>query len=333
MEKIAFLMDGAVIYWSSVVMVLAVATAICGFLALYLGRDGSVAAAAVCIPLALVLSLVFSRAAHWYFRENSYAGFAQAMEDFSGGGFALPGAFVGCIASAVLLRILCISRDLTGMLDCMSIAGSAGIAVGRLSSAFNTSGRGFLMQTGALPWVAPMENPVSGIVEYRLATFLLQAVAAGGICLMLFLFWLIRGKEKLYRKGDTCLLFALLYGASQVILDSTRYDSLYFRSNGFVSVEQVLGALGIVLAVTVFFLRLMRIRRRKGYLLLWLAAATLLGTGGYMEYHVQRHGNDALFAYGIMGSCLLGVVILAVSFRGLAVREEKRRQANGAWME
>ena len=42
---------------------------------------------------------------------------------------------------------------------------------------------------------------------------------------------LVHIEKVLLKDGDTFLLFLLMYGASQVVLDSTRYDSLHFRSN------------------------------------------------------------------------------------------------------
>ena len=127
------------------------------------------------------------------------------------------------------------------------------------------------------------------------------------------------------KSGDTALMFALLYGASQAVLDSTRYDSLFMRSNGFVSLVQIAGAVGVVLAVVWFSVRLCKSRRwHWGYLALWLPILGLLGGAGYMEYHVQRHGDQAQFAYTIMSGCLIGVILLGTLIYILAVTGENR---------
>ena len=110
-----------------------------------------------------------------------------------------------------------------------------------------------------------------------------------------------------------------------MVLDSTRYDSLFFRSNGFVSVVQVLGALGLALAVIVFSRRMVKARGMRAWMIfLWLAIAGLIGGAGYMEYYVQRRGNEALFAYSVMSACLLAIVCLTLVIRNLAVRVERR---------
>ena len=57
---------------------------------------------------------------------------------------------------------------------------------------------------------------------------------------------------------------------------------------------------------------------------LWLALAALLGLGGYMEYHVQRHASEAAFAYSVMGACLVGLVALCLVIRRLANRRTNR---------
>lgn len=327
MERIAFFIDHVFLYWSAIILTLAAAGAICAFLALYLGKSGKTGAAAVFVPLAAALSLVLSRLAHWYCRPDAYAGLAAALDLRTPGGFALTGVFAGCLLAAVLVRLVRLTDNLPELLDCLCLAGGMGIGVGRLASFFNSSDRGMIVGISLpLPWVYPVVNPVSGVEEYRFATFLLQAMAVGLITLILLIFYLTGQKREL-RDGDTCLLFLMFYGASQVVLDSTRYDSLYFRSNGFVSVVQVLGAIALALGVIVFSVRLVRAGGlKKWYFGLWLALAACFGLAGYMEYHVQRHGNQAIFAYSIMTAALVDILLLTLLIRFLASTARSRRE-------
>ena len=186
----------------------------------------------------------------------------------------------------------------------MAVAGCAGIAVGRLACFFNSTDRGqIITSTQSLPWVYPVTNAVSGATEYRLATFILQAMAALVLFLILLSFYLPKKQRK---DGDTALIFLLLYGVSQIVLDSTRYDKLFFRSNGFVSVVQVLGALGLLLVIVVFSARMVKARGFRFWnVLVWLGIAACIGGAGFMEYYVQRHGDLAAFSYSIMSACLL----------------------------
>lgn len=328
MEQIAFILDGRYLYWSSIILTLAAAAAICVFLSLYLKRSGNCAAGFCVVPLALVLSLAAARLVHWYCYEERYESLLAAMTNFSSGGFALVGVFAGCLAAAVLTRVLQLHKNLPQMLDCMCLSGGAGIALGRLASFFNSSDRGQLVQSiRSMPWVYPVTNSVSGATEYRLATFLLQAMVTGGIFLILLLFF-FGAKRRQIKDGDTALLFLLCYGASQVVLDSTRYDSIYFRSNGFVSIVQVLSAVALAMVIVVFSIRLVKNRGFRGwYIALWSVLAALIGVAGYMEYHVQRHGNEAVFAYSVMSACLCGTVVLTVILRLLAGKKKRTAKA------
>lgn len=301
MEQIAFISGNSVFYWNSIVLALAAGAASCIFLAFYLpgGRPGAAAAA---VPGALVLSLFFGRLLHWYFRPDSYPGFWSAITDYTSGGYALMGCFVGCAAAAGLVRLLRLEPFAPAMLDAMSLGGCAGIAVGRLACFFSAADRGQLMPFTALPLAYPVNNVVTGAPEYRLATFVLQAMAAALIFAALAVFFLL-GKKR--RTGDVTLLFLLLYGLTQAVLDSTRYDSLYLRSNGFVSAVQLLSAAALMGVSALFSARMVKGRgMRRRYVPLWIGMLALLGGAGYMEYFVQRHGDRALFSYAIMTACL-----------------------------
>ena len=210
MSRIALIVNGRCLYWSSVLLTLAVAVAICTFLALYLRQRRSVVPGAVVIPLAVIFSLVLSRLAHWYCRTDSYPSLQMAMTDLSSGGYALMGVFAGCFLAAVVVWLLRLTDNLPRMLDCMSIAGAAGIAVGRLASFFDASDRGPLVsRMVTLPWTYPVMNTVTGIEENRLATFFLQAMITGLIFLLLIVLDSEERRRDGGRDGDTCLLFLL----------------------------------------------------------------------------------------------------------------------------
>ena len=324
MDKIALIQGDLVLYWNSIVLTLAAVTAILFFLAFYIGKCGNAVAGFAAVPMSLVLGIVLARLVHWYSRADSYGGFLTAMTDYTSGGYALLGVFAGCILTAALLRLVCLHRNLPEMLDCMSLAGLAGIAVGRLASFFNASDRGNVLENfHGLPFSWPVTNAVSGVVEYRLATFLLQAAVALTLFVLLSLFF-VKGQRKGLRDGDTSLIFLLVYGASQVVLDSTRYDSLFFRSNGFVSIVQVFAALALGFAIVLFSIRLVKARGFQFWMVpLWLVIAGFIGGGGFMEYYVQRRGNEAVFAYSVMSGCLAVVIALTLLIRYLAVRRER----------
>ena len=324
MDKLAWISGESFLYWSSIVYTLAAATAIAFFLAFYLGKCGNAVAGFAAVPISIFLGLVAARFFHWYCRADSYASFLAAMTDYTSGGYALMGVFLGCFLAACLLRLIRLSRSLPQMLDAMAISGCAGIAVGRLASLFNSSDRGqVLANFKGLPFAYPVTNAVSGAVEYRLATFMLQSLVALLLFVCLTVFYLRGQKRGNLKDGDTSLIFLMIYGASQVVLDSTRYDSLFFRSNGFVSVVQVLGAIGLALAIFAFSRRMVKNwGLRFWQFLLWIPVVAGIGCGGFMEYYVQRRGNEAAFAYSVMSGCLIGVILLTLLIRFLAEKKE-----------
>ena len=329
MEQIAFIIDRTYIYWNDVIILLASAAASCLFLALYADSGKKVVEAGIFLLLAVAASLILSRLAQWYFRPESFRRLQDVWNLAVPGDMALMGAFAGCILAAVTVRLLRITKDLPGLLDCGAVAGCLGIAAGRLASFFDASDRGMILENaGGLPWAVATVNPVSGSTELRLATFLIQAMVCGLIFLVLLVFYLADRRKG--NAGDTFRLLLLFYSAAQVVLDSTRYDSLYFRSNGFVSVVQVLSACAMVLTSVLFAVRLVKAGGwKKRYMILWLLQAGCFVLAGYMEYHVQRHGADAAFAYSVMTAALAGVILLALATRGMADREAR---AHAQWL-
>lgn len=325
MDKIAFISGNAVVYWQSIVLTMAAVVAIVFFLAFYIGKCGNAVAGFAVVPVALVLSVVCARFFHWYCRADSYQSFYDAMTNYTSGGYALMGVFLGCFLAALMSRLIFLQRDLPEMLDCMAIAGCAGIAVGRLASLFNASDRGNVVSFENLPFAYPVTNAVSGAVEYRLATFMIQAMVALALFLILSILYIRGNRRNKLRSGDTALVFTMIYGASQVVLDSTRYDSLFFRSNGFVSVVQVLGALGLGLSIFAFSKRMVKAVGFKWWqVLLWVLIGAGIGCGGFMEYYVQRRGNEAVFAYSVMSACLAAVIALTLLIRLIAVVTERK---------
>lgn len=340
MNQIAFFISGYCIHWDSIVIALSAAGAVCIFLSLFLDKTADYVAAFTITPVAIILSLFFSRILYIYgYGEIKDINFSLVWPGLAGycfwslmlgvhpavsifiappltgsipaGGYVLLGSFIGCVLAVVLTRYVCIHNQTAVAFDCMSIAGCAGIAAGRLSSFFGISNRGKVIDSSFFSfWIQQVKNPVTGIVEDRLATFLLQSVFAG----ILFVFLLLFERKCKFRKnGDTAMLFCLFYCSSQFVLDSTRYDSMKMHSNGFISVVQIASMLTLILVVILVMTRLIGLRRLKlPFVVMCGMILALLGCAGFMEYYVQRYSTHAGFAYGIMSLSMCGVVSLTI---------------------
>ena len=318
MDPVAAILNNIVLYRYSLVLSLAYAAGICFFMACCIYSEISCRKAAVTALTALVLSLPLSRLVYWYGRPDSFASFVRAMTASSTDSLALAGAFAGCITSAILTGK---DEDRKKLLDCMSVAGCFSIALGRLGCFFTDMDRGQIMtKLTGLPWAFPVVS-TSGQPEYRFAVFLFQSAVAA--CLGIFLLVIFRRQK--HGPGDVSVLFILIYSASQFLLDSTRYDSLYLRSNGFVSLVQVLSAASLILVLVHLYLQALRTIGWKRWMIpLWIDLAALLGCAGYMEYYVQRHGREAAFAYSLMGACLTGILLAGLALWKLSLRIDKK---------
>lgn len=330
MERIAFIGVDTFLYWSPIVIAMAAAAAIAFYAAVYTKKGGSIVALSLSLPIAILLSVVLSRLIHWYCRSGAYDSFQSAMTDYSHGGYALLGVFLGSALSACLVRLVRASRNLPAMLDSMAIGGGIGIALGRLACLFNNQNRGMVVPEDlGFPFAYPLTNAVTGVSENRLATFMLQSMVTGAIiaALLVYMAWCAIKKKKI-RDGDICLLFLLAYGASQIVFDSTRYDSLVLRSNGFVSMVQIVGLVAVVMVIAVFSVRMVKSRGLKPWqFAIWGGILAMFGLAGYMEYFVQNTGAKALLGYSIMSAALIVAVALTLLIRWLGGRKQDEPEA------
>lgn len=306
METTALILGSVSIGYSGVLLSLSALSGCSLFFALRRKRkNGMNGAAALCV-LGLLLSVPFCRFLHWYSNSSQYPSLLSALTDYRSGGFVVTGAFAAFLLSALLVKAPGQVRELPALLDNLAPAGALALAVGKLSCYFSPVCRSKFSLEGEffrrLPFMVS-STLSNGTTEWRIATFFLQSLAYLFICG--FALW--QGKKK-KRVGDVFALTLSLMAAVQVVLDSTRYDAAYFRSNGFVSITQVCCVAALLTVLVVFSVRSVkscgRVKRR--HLLCWLLWAVCAGVGGYCEYYVQRHAGAFLPTYAVMESCFLG---------------------------
>ena len=332
MNKIAFIYDGMIINWSTIVIVMALVCAVCLCLAMAVRRPGLVTAAAVMLPIAMLLGLILGRLVHWYCRADEYQGLAQAFTDFSVGGFSIIGIAAGCGIAAALVRLTGLCDSLGALLDAASPAAALGIAIGRLSFLFNYADRGKIFIENEvyrrLPLGSAVVNSTSGATEWRFATFFIQAILAGLICLVcIALIYRFEKREKRSGKpadGSCFIVFALCWLTGEIILDSTRYDALFMPSNGFVSFMQIFAIVIIALILIYLSVQSVKFNRLKWWhFLLWVLCLGGLGCAGYMEYYVQRHGDLYMMCYSVMGSGLIIALVCILVLLGTTLRKKR----------
>ena len=273
----------------------------------------------IALPFGAAAALYLGRLIQWYCLSESYTSLGAAMSDLRTGGFSLVGVFAAAIGCAWLLRLTGAEKDIRGLLDDLALSGSLGIAAGRLGESFGSADRGkILIENEALqrlPFSAVAIHPVSGDAEWRFATFCARMMR------------LSRRENELREreKGGGFLLFVTLYCEGQILFDSTRYDALFLRSNGFVSMEQILSLTALTAVMILLTVRCVRAGAARGSVLAyWALFLGGFGLAGFMEYYVQRHGGAFLFSYGLM------TVGLAAVFAATRLAAAKARKPSSA---
>ena len=321
METIAFYWGAAPVSWRTVLIGLGVLSFVFMLTALRLAQGRRIVPVLIALPFGAAAAVFLGRAIHWYCLSEDYTSFGAAMTDPGSGGISLIGALAAALLTAAVLHRIGAEKDIRALLDDTAAAGALGIAAGRLGERFGSADRGkILIETESLrrlPFSAPVIHPVSGAEEWRFATFWGQSLWAFVLFLMLMIrFVSLSRKEPGLReekKGNGFLLFLTLYCEGQILLDSTRYDALFLRSNGFVSLEQILCC--TVLTALLVLLSFRGIRAggmAPVYPLCWVLFLAGFGLVGYMEYYVQRHGGTYLLSYSLMA---LGLAVVFCSLR------------------
>ena len=320
MNSMALLVGDLTVTWPGVFGTLGIVCALFLTLGLWLRRDHRAGELGIFFPAAILFALVLGRIAHWYSHPLMYTSFVGALTNLLQGGFSLWGAVVGVLAAAGLCAAAGTVSDFADLLDALAPAGALGIAVGRLGSLFDLSDRGkFALENPSLhrlPFSVLTE--ISGAQEWRFATFFAQSIAAAILAVGLGAAYIAISRRREApgardERGKIAALFAVFYGASQIVLDSTRYDADFLRSNGFIHIPQILSALALAGGMLWLGIRVIR-RRGKRVMpwLFWLLTLLCLGGAGYMEYAVQRRSDRFVFCYNVMGACLFLTCMFSV---------------------
>ena len=225
----------------------------------------------------------------------------------TGGGYSMMGALIGaCIGAIAAAKIM--KRPPAALLDMLAPAFLLFVACERL-------GEGCIEDFGiSRPLVSDLLKgsfiAIEGDYDWVLATYLIEAFVA--LVLALVLLWDVNKKGR--RAGNTFLLFLLLFGASQVILESLRFDQHMHLS--FVGLQQVIAMLLLAAGVTVLALR--RMKDKPG---MAIAALILLpvaaGVGVGLEFAIDRTTVNRFLLYAVFI-----LVIAAPAALGVMLRKE-----------
>lgn len=173
---------------------------------------------------------------------------AWLMLNFFDGGLSLPGLIAGLIAAAAITaRVM--KAGFGDVLDAASIPAGLSLAALRFGEQFTDLGIGKVVEEGFftqnLPWLFSFSR-MGVSVEYRMNVWGYEVFAGVVIFVLMLLF-----ARCLVRSGDKAVLFAALFGTSQILLESMRDDGhmllIFLRVGQLGAAALVMLALGLAL--------------------------------------------------------------------------------------
>jgi len=304
MNPIAVLTGSFSIYWSTVVIMLGILSCFALTYSLFTSRRGKGVTVWALFLFSMVFSIIISRAIHWYCHFEQYSSLWSALTDYSVGSYCLPGAFIGVILAVLLIRLLGLTNKPGRLLDCLAPGAVLAIAFIRLSALFNYSCRGKIVVNTPFLQRLPLASKIA-TGEYRFATFFVEFIVLLILFAWLLGFFFKRRRSSMKgdapRDGNVALMFLLWYSTIEFVFDSSRYDSSFLRSNGFVSIVQIICAVSILLVLIIYSVRSIKANGLGArHFVIWIGWLAALGVVGYTEYLVQRHGNWYIRCYSAM---------------------------------
>ena len=264
--------------------------------------------------LSILFGAVFSKVFFALFSLDGLPILGKLRPDmYTGGGHSMMGALFGGFAGAALAGLMLKKQSLRCM-DIFACAVPAFILFARLGEQFDLDGDFGISR--------PLEHPLSAqwpsalLQEGEYANYLLvyklEAIAAGLILIALVLDFLLHKNAK---PGNTFILFLLLFGGSQAILESLRQDKHLTLS--FVHLQQIMAIPMVIGAVLMAAKQAGKDKRFLWKLCGGLAAATVLGI--LLELAIYRPDMviemDIYLIYTIFTLLMVALVYVGLRLR------------------
>ena len=314
-EAALFRLFGAPVYAYGLALLLGCWAGLATLFCLGRKQEGESKAAAVAGVLALPLGLALARAA-FVLLDPGFAPFLNLKNalDLTGGGFAMYGALLGIILAALASARAGKVRP-ARMLDLAAASAMAFLVPARLGEGFTALGISRPLTT---QWLADSFLAYRDQYDAYLRTYLLEAAFA-----LLTLVILLSYLRRAHKAGRVFTLGCLLYGVSQTLMESLRYDG-HLRYS-FIGVQQVLSAALFTGALAALAVSLLKTGKARALPTLSLAALPLIWAAAVgVEFLVDRSSLGKLPSYGLY------LLVLAVPLAlGVSMLRQEGRLAKG----
>ncbi len=324
MNQIAIYYDNTIICWSSIVITAAIIVGSLLGMAFYSARNKYSFAGWLYIPLSTCASLYLSRIIHWYCHMEQYTDLRTAITRFDTGDYCMLGVLIATWLVAVIMKLFHLVPNANNILDAFAPGLAFVIGIIRLSSIYNNSCRGKILINNPAFWHLPIADgavDASGNMQYRLATYFISFIVMMIITVLVTIFSLTTKKKK-SSKGHIYKMFLLLYSASEIVIDSTRYDASHLFFSGeklaslnkgasFMGLSQFAGAICLIYLFIYYISRSIK-ANGKNVNQFVLIGVYIIGfvIAGLSEYLVQRYGSMYLTYYSTQ---IFGVFLVVAS--------------------
>lgn len=261
---------------------------------------------------ALFFGLIFSRTLYCLSDINfqMVASFQNALR-LGTGGLSMFGALLGAILGLMIASRLLKIR-LLPLLDLFSPALTAFVFFARLGEQYTTLGISRPLVTGLFDhsFLA-----FQGDYDVYLKTWMLEAIVA-----LILTACLLRWFKKTKVQGNVFLTFMLLFGGSQVLMESLRYDG-HMRFS-FIGLQQILAACLLGVALILLYIKAKNAGKRAP---LWVPVLTLSAVVAAiigLEFLIDRSQINKLLLY------VLYILILCIPCV-LGLIQKNRSETNG----
>ncbi len=228
-------------------------------------------------------------------------------------GYTLAGAVTGCLLAGFLTAR--VTRQSTAaVLDAAVSGGAMTLALARLAEGLTQQGIGALVEDERLQFFPLSVQTMYG--DWAYAVYMLEFIAALVLAVVTWRFLMKKDQPA----GKTTYLFLLLFGASQVLLESLRQDE-YLRW-GFVRVVQLF-SMGLLLVSARYFLARAQKDGPKRISILARGTCILLGIGVcvLVEFALDKSPIPNWLLHSMMAGVLAMMVWAALPRSGKAVKE------------
>ena len=294
---------------------------------LYKKRAGSITAVLALWSIGFILSVIFCRFLHWYSAAQTYSSLWQALFNLKVGTYSGSGIVIGICLAGLIVEKLGLCRSRGRLMDCAAPGFLLMFVFIRLSAWGTGRCQGGKNISAKLLHFFPLcvkGTDAAGNTYWRFATFAVEAILLLAAFAMVLSFYEFYGRKKLYapgkRFGNVWKWALTLYAAIEIVLDSTRIDSLHFtfrkiltlnRFSTFVSIGQIVP---IVILLVVFISYMKVSVGARGFrpnhafaILAFLIGVLLIGYLG--EYKWQRLGRYRSYLFMTGGAALIAFTI------------------------